>query len=86
MDLVFDNVMDYFLPRVGQLPVPDQKPRKINIDEIPLGVVQVYPDIIYTPNVQNSFDRLECARRKYTLQSEQRILHRTMSKEKEPSV
>ena len=82
MDLVFDNIRDYFLLDV----VPKQKPGKVNTDEIPLGVVQMYPDIIYTTIVQNSFDRLECARRKYTLQSEQRILHRTMLKEHEPSV
>ena len=87
MDLVFKNILNHFLPRVGTLTEEQIKQTtSIYIEEVPRGVIQVYPEVCYTHKVQKSFDSLESAREKYTFRSEQRIRPHIASKHPEPDV
>lgn len=87
MELVYKNVLNHFLPKVGGLSSGKvRKPTMSIIEEIPIGIIQVYPEIIYTRNVEISFYRLECARKSFTFESEQRILEHIKSEPTTPGV
>ena len=51
--------------------------------QLPTGIMQIQPYIIYLPKVERSFYRLETARKKYTTKSEERILKRVSIKDPE---
>ena len=75
MKSIYNTCLNNVLTKVGDL--SGTKPSDVISSKnhsLPIGVIQIYPTIVYSSQVISSFSRLEIARKRYSLESERRII------------
>ena len=75
MKSMYNTCLNNVLMKVGDL--SGIKPSDVLNSKnhtLPIGLIQIYPTIVYSSQVRSSFSRLEIARKLYSLESERRII------------